>query len=267
MSEHPQEIESALFICSDRPAGVADDIARLERLDAFTLSAEPDQLIRDIHFDAGEPILWTKGIALRARQNNQRQLITLKGPPQVDAAGLVTRLEVESVWDAAGVARVTAALQTLGMSIPPLPPSLDASDPAATLAANGFRIIQARATHRRVRRIAAAGDHAPLAEMDIDAIRYAIGERTIACFEVEIEAKAANAQTIIEPCTRLLLSQFASQLRRWPYGKLLTGKSIAQLVANGELEPLLEAGDMVRPAACDAIESYIRLTRQIPAQG
>jgi hypothetical protein len=267
MSDQPQEIEAALFICSDRPAAVADDIAQLDRLGAFTLVAEPDQFIRDIHFDAGETIPWMQGIALRARQKNQTRLITLKGPPQVDAAGLVTRLEVESPWNSKGVARVTSALQALGMTIPPLPDSLDESDPAATLEANGFRIIQARATHRRVRRIAVVGAHAPLAEMDIDAIRYAVGERTVACFEIEIEAKAENAETIIEPCTRLLLSRFARLLRPWPYGKLLTGKSIAQLLANGELEPLLEAGDIVGPVACDAIESYIRLTRQLPAQG
>src|SRR5690242_18086187 len=101
MTEHSQEIESALFVCSERPAAVVDEIAQLERLGAFALLAEPDQMIRDIHFDAGESVLWAKGIALRARQNNETQLITLKGPPQVDAAGLVTRLEVEAPWDAA----------------------------------------------------------------------------------------------------------------------------------------------------------------------
>src|SRR5207249_9013762 len=88
MSEQPQDIESALFICSDRPEAAMADIAQLDRLGAFTLMAEPDQMIRDIHFDAGESVLWAKGIALRARQNNQTQLITLKGPPQLDAAGL-----------------------------------------------------------------------------------------------------------------------------------------------------------------------------------
>jgi hypothetical protein len=266
MNKQSQEIEAALFVCSDQPAAAADVIATLDRLDDFALIVQPDQFIRDIHFDAGESILWTKGIALRARQNNDARLITLKGPPVADAAGIVTRLEVESEWNAEGVSRVTAELQKIGMFIPPLPDSLAEADPIEFLQAHGFRIIQARTTHRRVRKVVADSVPTYLAEMDIDAIRYEIGARVIACYEVEIESGATEAQTNIGYCTSRLLSLFGEVLRPWPYGKLLTGKSIAQLLENGELEPALEADGTVGPAACDVIEGYIRLTRQLPAR-
>ena len=102
----------------------------------------------------------------------------------------------------------------MGVTIPPLPDVLDESNPVATLQAHGFRIIQARSTHRRVRKVVAATDTEPLAEMDIDAIQYEIGERVIACYEVEIEASGVNAQLNIEYCTSHLLSTLDNVLRR-----------------------------------------------------
>ncbi len=260
MTNHPTEVEAALLVCSPTPRVVADAIAQLTTLDGYGLQPQPDQHIQDVHFDSAGFALRGHGIALRARGRNGSRYITLKGPARLLDNGSTSRLEIECPWTPDGLRQVASALGGMRIAFPDLPPVLAADNPAASLKAAGFAVLQSRSTQRRVRNVVAPGTSVVLCELAIDAVRYELDGGDVSLSEVEIEAKSSEAEVIVPRCVSALLTMFQPALRRWPYGKLLTGSAIDQLLRSGSLEGLLDQDRSISPDACDSIETFLRLT-------
>ena len=71
--------------------------------------------------------------------------------------------------------------------------------------------------------------------------------------EVELEAKSRKGRDIIEELSRQLLSDFGLALRRWRFGKLVTGEKIERLLTRGSLTSFMK-GDRLKPEAFASIE-------------
>ena len=258
MTEQPEEVEAALFIRSAAASAVADEIAQLDTLGGYLLHRGPDEHIRDVHFDSPDYPLRARGIALRARQKNGRRLITLKGPMRRLDNGSISRTEVERPWTFDGVKQVAEILAEMHIVVPALPAALGDGNPAEVLKRAGFAVLKSRATERRVRNILKTSSQAVLAELAIDAVRYELDQGDAAFFEVEIEAKSAEAYDVVPHCMGALQGTFQHALRPWPYGKLATGSAIAALLHSVSPAGLLDRDRNITPEGCDAVEIYLR---------
>lgn len=190
------EVEQALLIRGDDPAGTADDIASIEKLSGFTFVEQPDQIITDTYLNTENRDL--KGSSLRIREVDDKTLITIKGKNKnagLDKPASRSELEVEWPWE--------------GVS------PWDVAD------LFNMDVIQERTTHRRVRNIY-HGKNKLVAELAIDEVCYNFNDDyKVRFFEVEVEGRDDNLA--VPYVIDALKKKFPSLLKKWNNSKLSTG--------------------------------------------
>jgi hypothetical protein len=92
-----------------------------------------------------------------------------------------------------------------------------------------------------------------VAELAVDAVVFDLGGRPVEHHEIEIEAKAEDAEAAVATLAGSLERRFRPALRPWPLGKLATGAAIARLIAEQGPEAVLTAEGRVRPSAYESI--------------
>ena len=259
-SESSYETEATLVISSDDPGSVAGDIAGLTSLAGFDLLRAPTEDIRDISFDTPGRELQAHGLALRVRTKNSKLLITLKGPPESTARGVVRRLEIEAPWSQDALDDVLKEMALREILIDPGTAVIARTDPFATMTGLGFGGVQVRETRRLVRNLvrAGGGDRQVVAEMAIDRVTYHLGDRDVRHFEVEIEGKTEEGVDVLERVAGRLLAAYGSSLRTWDHSKLSTGHAISDLLRGGRLARMLGADGGLMPAAYDLVDEHLR---------
>ncbi len=247
-----QEEELTLLIVSETPEAVVEDVARLTRMDGFSLIARETRIIRDVYYDRSDGLLSRKGWVLRIRDVNSELLVTLKGPPTRAEWGGVQRLEFEAPWSRESFESTINFLAMSGISLQEEGREPDLSDPYGTVESMGFRAIQDRETIRRVREIVVADDDSsgPIGELVIDSVTYHFPGMNVGHFELELEAGTTNTANLIGNLARFLLESFGSVLRPWNMGKTATGKRVERLLAEGMLSDFLKDGKLL-PVAYD----------------
>lgn len=268
MIDEQHEIESALLICADDARAIADRIAQLARLGDYRLLSQPDEQLHDVHFDTPDRALAAHRFAFRARTKNGKRLLTLKGEAHSTDWGGVKRTELEVPWSRDGWNAVASQLQQSHITLD-TPPNFD-DEPTTALRHMEFIVVQSRATHRRVRNIVARDRSSRdrrdadnlLAELAIDAVTYQFDQRIVRLYEIEIEAKSADASDVLRRCVASLTAMYGTTLRHWPHGKLATGLMLERLLRDGQLDEWLDAEHHLTAEGCRAVEMAMRLRTQ-----
>ncbi len=256
-----RDIETEATLCAVGPEAesIIQAIASFTSLEGFRLVARSCERLHDIYWDLPGDRLSDKRMALRLRMIGKETLITFKGPPRPSSARSVQRLEIESPWSANSLAKVIAVLKKEQVA----PPNTYLADPpgdsSETMRLLGFRIVQDRETQRRPRDVSqeSASLTAVIAELAIDTTVYHVNKTAIRHHEVEIEAKAAGGELAIDTLVDALLRRFGTALRVWNYGKLATGKALAELLRRGDLDRAMAQKGHLTPADYNLIAEFL----------
>ena len=252
-----QEIESILLILSDHPEEIVRKIAAKTSVGDFQLVGEKTKLLADTYFDTPNHFLSHRKLNLRIRMDNQDRWITMKTHPRRTLWGGMVRSEMEVPWSLETIEKVVSELK-----IPPQPPSAVGqtthTDPIEFLKSKGLVPIQHRETQRQVRDVTSSTEASRvLAELDIDSVLYDFDGQKIRLFEVEVESKSEKGQSVVKSITKSLKGEYGPLLRSWRHGKLATGTGIAKLLKSGELKPLIDAENRLRPSAYDRLNRIL----------
>lgn len=249
MSENCREVEAKLLVRSVRPREVAGEVAALGAVARFRLVPRGTVQLRDTYLDTADGALGRAGASVRIRAAGAERWVTFKGPAQRDhAAGVVERSEVELPWRAGAAERIRAAVEEVGVRLP-APPADTGDDPWKVLGGMGLRVIQDRATERRVREVVAEEDGPPLAELVVDSVRYEVGGGGVWHHEVEVEAKGTGGAAVVREVAEALRERFPGVLVPWTRGKLATGRALERLAREGRLEGLVGPEGELTPEA------------------
>jgi hypothetical protein len=255
MSGPPREVEGVLLVCADDPAAVGRRLAALEAVAAFDLRPRAPERIRDVYLDTGDGALAGARVAFRVRELDGRPLLTLKADAR-RAGGASERLELEGPWSPETLQAAMVELRRRGVPVPD--PGPGAGRPLEVLAAAGLHPTQVRETTRTPRDVVEPGRGAgPVAELAIDDVGYRLPAGTVRLLEVEAEAKGPGGLATVQALLDGLARAFPEELRPWPYGKLVTGRAVEQLLAAGRLAGLLDPAGMLRPAAYDRLADVL----------
>ncbi len=247
------ETEIALLVVAERPGAVADEIAALQQIGDYRLRPLDGMRIRDTYFDFPDRRLGAADISLRRRRQQGEELVTLKGPAERLPGGGKRRPELEEPWSPGAAAAVWQALHESGVSLGAEPDG--GVEIGSAIRAVGLAAIQERVTSRRRRAVLSSESAtAVLAELDIDRVAYVFPSLELRIDEVEIEAAANAAPTIMHAVARELLEMSAGTLRPWPHSKLSTGAGLAAMLEAGELEGRIRPGGDVDASALEALD-------------
>jgi inorganic triphosphatase YgiF len=252
MGKQSREVEAKLVIRSERPREIAGEIAALTSLGRFRLVPRGTLFLRDSYLDTEDGELRGADASVRIRSEGGERWITLKGPARKDReAGMVEREELELPWSREALERIVAVLRELNVELSR--PRASASDqPLEAFRALGLRVIQDRATERRVQDVVTEGEE-PVAELVVDSVRYELDGREVRHHEVEVEAKGTGGEEEVREVAEALRERFPDVLRPWTRGKLSTGRVVERLLRKRKLEGLLGGEGDLMPAAYDRI--------------
>jgi hypothetical protein len=248
MSEGPREVEGVLLVCARDQEAAGRKVTELAAIDRFTLRPRPAQRIRDVYLDTGDGALAEARVAFRVRELDGEPLLTLKADP-VRSGLAAERLELEAPWSAAALGTALGELRRRGVELPDPPPGAGAGEPLADLAALGLRPTQTRETTRIPRDVLERGAAAPVAELTLDDVGYQLPAGAARLLEVEVEAKGPGGMETVQALLGALAEAFPGELKPWPWGKLVTGRAVEELLAAGLLEGLLDEGQRIHPTA------------------
>ena len=272
MSEHAREVEGVLLVNADDQAAAGDRVAALEAVDRFQLRPRPAQRIRDVYIDTDDGARAGSRVAFRLREQDGRPLLTLKA--DAVRSGLASeRLELEAPWSAEALQAALEGCGAAASSCPPrrrgapgnpggVPrwigrgsgggaagrpgrprpaPDPDPRDhphpPGRGRAGRPGRRAGGRADPGRRRLPAPRREGAAARGRGRGQGPRREGDRGV----------GAGRPGRAEP----------DDLRPWPYGKLVTGRAVGELLADGRLEGLLEGDGRIRPAAHDLLAEFI----------
>jgi inorganic triphosphatase YgiF len=230
-ASEPREVETALVVVADEPTEALERVAELRELGGRRLVPIPEQTLEDTYYDRPAGPLGQRSLALRLRRVNGELRLTLKSDLERHA-GVADRFELEAVWSRESFAEVLNALTYFDVEFR-VEGDVFSADAPSTLESLGLKPVQRRRT-RRVRRLVVDDDGRALAELALDSVVFDEPAGPIRLFEVEIEARSADAD--VGELARALAR--CPSLRRWPYGKLPTGFAAARAAASGDLERL-----------------------------
>ena len=258
MNNNSYEIEAALVIYHIDSEKIIAKIAALSSIGRFRLLHEKAQLIHDIYFDTPGEGCKNQGIALRLRNIDGKQLITLKGDSKPTIWGGHSRLEIELSWSDKALQTILAEIKNRKINLANYDREGDFSNAVEVLRSSGLDIIQERTNQRKIRNIVRQdGDNRVLAEMAIDAVAYQFHNRTIRFHEVEIESKSTDGVDVVQEVIELLTDRYSSILKKWEHSKLVTGKAIEQLMPTGKMDLFIDDAENLKPGGYDLINSYL----------
>jgi len=251
------EVETKLVILSDAPQAIADEIARFESLGGLLLRRIESVTVNDLYFDTPDLQLERRGIALRVRSIQARQLLTLKGP-EVNIGSTMQREELEQDWSREALRRIQAELNKKGVDLPAPDPLLAESKSIDVLAGMGLVQMQDRQTHRRRRQVVGGmPGEVSQAELAIDHVMFRFGDRRVCHYEVEIELEASNDVTMVENLTRSLLAHWPV-LTVWHHSKYATGKALEALLEHHDIAQEAGDGGDLSPTVYEQVELWLQ---------
>jgi CYTH domain len=258
VSKQPREVEGVLLVRADDQDAAGQRVAALETVGRFDLRARPPQRIRDTYLDTADGALATARVAFRVRVLDGRPLLTLKADP-VRSGLAAERLELEAPWSAGALGTVLEELWRRHVDLPAPPETAGEGEPLADLAGLGLLPTQIRETTRTPRDVVERDDPGagPVAELTLDDVAYQLSAGRARLLEVEVEAKGPGGLETVQTLLAALAEAFPDDLRPWPYGKLVTGRAVERLLAEGRLAGLLDGDRRIRPAAHELLAEFL----------
>lgn len=180
------ENEYSFIICSSNPKLIVDKIIK-KKIGNFEVQNKREQLITDSYFDICN-LLQKNKFAFRLREENNKKLITLKGPPVNKDNNGIKRYEKELEWSKESFENI---IDDIGTIIKNNIKDNSDDDAISFLRKIGFEDIQIRNTIRTVLDIIDNKDGKTkiIAELDVDEINYRLYTLDVSLFNVEIEKK------------------------------------------------------------------------------
>ena len=191
-------------------------------------------------------------------QANRRTRLGLrrKGRLGKPALAVLERAEIELAWSPEAFDKLSNLLARHGLFISGLQEHKISEDPLEALADVGLMMIQKRQTVRTIRHIQSTKKDLVLAELALDRVIYHFESRALLHHEIEIESKAKEGHSVIQFLMQYLLGIFQTELRKWHYGKLATGRAIEALMREESFKEAL-SDDYLKPASYVLIERYL----------
>lgn len=227
-----REREATLAVVGEEPARTADRIAGLRSLDGLRLEPLEARELDDVYLDRPGGLLQQRGLALRLRRaGDGSPRLAVKGDARPLPGGGVDRLELEAPWGREALEGARRALEGAGLPAEMLPRD-PGGEPVEALRATGWRVLQARTTVRRPRRLGAAAGGEGSGELVVDEVRFRPEGQLAVHREVEVEC--GSDDRLPSRATRALRARFGEELRRWDHSKLATGRALEALLADGD---------------------------------
>lgn len=250
------ENEYSFIICSSNPKLIVDKIIKKTKIGNFEVQNKREQLITDSYFDICN-LLQKNKFAFRLREENNKKLITLKGPPVNKDNNGIKRYEKELEWSKESFENI---IDDIGAIIKNNIKDNSDDDAISFLRKIGFEDIQIRNTIRTVLDIIDNKDGKTkiIAELDVDEINYRLNTLDVSLFNVEIEKKDRETDDrVLRTIYNSLREEFGDdELSEWKHGKLALGKGIKELNKNSKL--ILNENNYFDCRNLDYIEEYIK---------
>jgi inorganic triphosphatase YgiF len=254
-----KETELALAVIAEDPEAVVARVAGLSRIGAFRLSSPAELLMHDTYYGRPGSEFEAKQMALRVREVGAKRLITMKGPVLLNRDGVRERLELEMPWSRQSLDQALAVLSSNRLRVKQ-DDLFEEDSPESTLTGLGFRVVQRRSNRRMTREVASHDEpEQVLAELAIDTVVYELDPYLIHHHEVEVESKSEPGKHALATICRDLYDIF-EELRRWGYGKLVTGRAIEKLLGKKEIDAQPGEEYLLKPADYDTIRRQLDRT-------
>ncbi len=172
-------------------------IAGLDAVAGLRVARREVEQITDAYFDSPDRRVFAAGLALRVRNLNGRELLTIKGETHVQD-GVLTRDELEVEWSPDGLDDVLEALGQAGVSLGDIDAARTSASARQAIEALGF-VASAPRENRRVA-LSLVRDGKVVAEVAVDAVTLTAGDQTVRHYEVECETKGDGDASIIPTC-------------------------------------------------------------------
>ena len=250
---YPREVEATLIIQSEKPDEIVMSIAGLESIGDYGLIREKSRAIRDVYFDTPDQSLSSRKISLRLRELDGQYRITMKSQVRLNQWGALDRQELEFSWSQTSLERIFCELADSGIVLNQPNMDFDNTHPMDILLKSSLKPIQHRESHRQVRNVV-IGESSPIAELVIDSVIYHFHKTDIHHYEIEIETKKEENIEVFMTLIDDLLAMYKPYLRRWKYGKLVTGKAIEKLLEEGSLDKLISHDNNLKPVTYTILE-------------
>jgi inorganic triphosphatase YgiF len=246
----PDEVEGKLIVTGPDAEVTYEAIGALDAIASLRVRNREVEQISDAYFDSPDRRLFIARVALRVRNLNGRELLTLKGETRV-SDGVLSREELEVEWSPEGLDEVLEALSQAGISLGDIDAARAATTAREAMRALGLEGSAARENRRVALRL--ARDDTVVAEVAVDAVLLTAGEHRVRHYEVECESKGSGDAAVVRSVLGDLQSKYAG-LRSWHVSKLDLAQSLEILADQGRLEALLD-GDRLRSDAYGTIEA------------
>ena len=256
VSSNSTETESTLVVASENPEIILSRIEKIPSISGYQLLPGGDLTLNDHYFDNPSSDLSSRKWALRIRQIDEHSWIAAKGPSRETGPGIVERAEIELAWSPEAFDKLSDVLARHGLFLSGLRESGISKGPLEVLTDVGLIVIQRRQTVRTVRHVRSTEEDLILAELALDRVIYHFEGRILLHHEIEIEFKSKGAYSAAQYLTQYLLGLFPTELRKWRYGKLATGRAIEALVDQESFKESL-SDDYLKPASYVLIEKYL----------
>ncbi|HLF06835.1 MAG TPA: CYTH domain-containing protein [Thermoplasmata archaeon] len=252
-----REVEAALLVRSDTTENVLRRISELPAFPMFHLGPAEKREIRDIYFDTPDRSLQKARLALRLRDADGEELVTLKWRTRRTDAGVVEREELEDPWSPKMWEEILKELRRRGGEVGHPHDLQERASARATIEWHGLEVVQERRNSRRARAMVRHHDEKGrvAAEMDIDSVTYRFSGGDVRIGEVEIEAAEDEEDSVgcVKSAADFLVAMFTPHLVWWRNGKLATGKAIEHLFAKKKRAEFLGKDGRLTPAGVDSL--------------
>src|SRR6185437_11357984 len=188
------ETEISLIIYLDNIETLSNKIKDMQNVNDYKLEHITDERIIDTYFDNTSDFLYKKKFALRIRNKNGVDFITLKGPPKFEFHS-VSRSEKEYKWSEEAFDTITKLLKELieinGKEID----KCFNKNPIKTLEQLGLKEIHTHINDRKIINITKTNDakNNLISEMDIDNVTFPLKSNlelfNVSVINIEIEKK------------------------------------------------------------------------------
>ncbi len=260
------ENEISLIICSNNLKRVLAKINDIQNINDFNLGYEGDEKIIDTYFDNISHSLQEKKFALRIRNKNDVDLVTLKGPPKYESHS-VKRSESEYKWSKEAYGIITEQLkEAIEIDGKAIGKYFD-ENPIKTLQQIGFRDIHTRFNNRKIINITKKNDvkNNVIFEMDVDNVTFPLKSElksfnvSVINIEIEKKDKKNDNDIALKIIPNYLREEFGmNTVREWKYGKLTLGKGIEKLYKEHKLdEDYVHSNSYLKCSALDKIEEFV----------
>jgi len=252
-----REVEAALLVRSDATEDVLRRISELPAFPMFHLGLAEKREIHDIYFDTPARSLQKARLALRIRNADGKELVTLKWRTRRSDAGVVEREEIEDDWSPGLWEEILEELGRRGGEVKHPNDLQERASARSTLEWHGLEVVQERRNSRRARAMVRHHDEKGrvAAEMDIDSVTYRFSGGDVRIGEVEIEAAEDEEDSVgcVKSAADFLVAMFTPHLVWWRSGKLATGKAIEHLLAKKKRTEFLGKEGQLTPMGADSL--------------